>query len=201
MKINLALAVSSKFRFAAVNLIESFRKNVSEDGKILFSYFNDGISLDEEYIQALENYYGDYIQFKEVPVVCSHAHQKDFYFFKTYALYRAMQCDEDFVYADAAMEFLLHPKQMMKILNKETRFYLQYPRVDFFMNERWTTRQCFVFSQMDEERYKKSHQYIAGFQAYKKSNENWDFIHHMYDMMLNPLIAGPSNGLPYPAQG
>jgi hypothetical protein len=186
---NLVTVANPKFSLQAINLIESYRR-FSANRRVLFCHFGD---LSEKFIRTVTDHYRGQVAFAEVEKTCPHAHNPRFYFFKTYALHAAMKLREPFVYLDAASAFLAPTADLERLLRQRTRVFVQYPRVDFFRNARWTAAPCLTKMGCDADRFRNAHIYVAGFQAYLPTAENEELIEEMFRLMHDPEVAGPSN--------
>jgi len=188
MRLNLSVVASGDFIDRALNLIGSyFHYNVGD--KAILSYW----SVNNDKLKKIKRYYGDKIAFHEVSEVCNHARNPRYYFFKTFAVHVASTYNEPFLYLDSAEEIQNSLTELKNDLKTKERLFIQYPNIDFFRNAEWTTANCFESLNCTDVRYRDSHQYMGGFQAYMPTVDNIDHISEMYRFMQNPAVAGPSN--------
>ncbi len=185
---NLSLVTSQGFRWHAINLIESYRQN-GPNKQIVFCYFD----IEQKFLDKVAQLYGGQVVMREVEQVCPHACNHHFYFFKTFALKAAADLNEDFLYLDAAEAIVKNTAHLQGLLAERSRVFVQYPRIPFFRNARWTTKACLKKLDCEDAGSLEAHQYMGGFQAYRRTPENWSHIAEMYRLMQDPEIAGPEN--------
>jgi hypothetical protein len=175
---------------SAKKLIESFRVFYPNHAVTVYYFGGDRPNINaNEYI--------------EIPkTICEHAHNPNFFFYKTYALYDAlMHTGTSILYLDSRHRLLAHPIEIEQALKEKTRFLVQYPNTHIMVNgnpiqlnnESQTTQKCFESMECDEQRFKKSSHYWAAIQAWLPTSENLQFVNEFLNHMKNPNIAGPSN--------
>lgn len=179
---NLVTVVSPDFVDHAIELIRSFRRFYPQD-RVIVCHFGGPVSISDV---------GD-VYLVEVPMLCDHAHDPRFYFYKTYALQAAMEFDEPFIYLDSPARFLQRPVEIEMRLRSMDRFLVRYPPEDIFRTKVCTTRRCMRSMGCDADNYRESHYYWAAIQAYNPSPFNKQFVAEMVKWMMDPAVAGPSN--------
>lgn len=178
---NLITTCSVEFADRATRLFQSYRRFYPE-GKITVYTFGPEFTLPK-------------VEMVQVPMLCEHAHNPRFYFFKTYAIYHAMHQDEDFLYLDSAHRILERPVDIEAALDSHTRFLVEYPDIPLKFD---TTKKCFERMGALEERFLNAPCYWAAIQAWRPTKENKIFAGQFLEYMEDSEIAGPSNYLENP---
>lgn len=190
--INLVTVTNNVFAPCVFNLIESYKLN-SCDEKIYIIYYD----LEKEYIELFKQSYGKQIELIEVQNECEHSYNSRFYFPKGYALKIAASIKKPFMLCDASHAFISKTYELEYFLEKDTRFFIEYPN-QIFKNKYWATKDSLKLMNCDTEEFREAQSYWSGFHAYIPTQENLDMIQEQYIHMLNPMIAGPSNLLQKP---
>lgn len=185
--ISLVTVVSNDFAPSVFNLIESYRLNSCNEN-IYLIYFD----LYEEYLTLLKENYGEQINLFKVESECPHAFNKNFYFPKAYALKIASSLETPFMMCDAAHAFVSKTYELEYMLEKEKRFFIEYPN-EIFKNKYWATKKSIKLLGCDSKEFLEAQSYWAGFHAYMPTEDNKSMILEVYKYMLNSDIAGPSN--------
>jgi hypothetical protein len=186
---NLCTVTNEAFHRHALNLMLSFRQYVTTE-TIYFYHFNCSDSALDLIRENVSN-----IEFTEVPQLCDHAHNPLVFFYKCFALNNCLpRCASHMVYADASHCFVKSPKRLVEELESDC-FFLQYP-YENLKNKYWTTRLCFEKTEGLDAMEKP--QYWAGFQAYKKTAKNINFVNEIFNYMLDPEVALPTMRVPFP---
>ena len=181
MRINVITVCNQAYLRCAINFLRSAQKFLPGINRCVICTFN------VEHTQLPD------IEIKAIPKCCPHAWDIHKFFYKAFAVHYGMKLGEAFIYGDSRECFRRHAQPLIDVLQQRKTIHIQYPRIDFFWNQRWTTTKCFQKLNCAEERYRKSHQYMAGLQAYLPTAENRQFISEYYQAMLDPEIAGPNN--------
>jgi hypothetical protein len=185
----LATVISKQFAPAACKLIETYTSFFCEE--VVVYVFGEPFDFPCKSASI-----------KHVPMLCEHAHNPRFYFYKTYVIYDMMQQDDDFVYLDACHRFRSYPTDVINKLDSESRFFVSYPIAYgpswVYPMRRDTTKKCFQLMGADTVAHWKAPAYWAAIQAWKPTQENRAFAEEYLQYMLNPDIAGPSNWIEYP---
>jgi len=190
---NLITVTNQKFAHRALNLVASYYCQF--DKRALIFYFGD---FDTSIIHSFIQKYPKTV-FLPVEMVCDHAHDSTFYFFKTYALKHGYDYFKDsIIYLDSAFEINGYPHSLMEKLKEKSRVFIAYPNDPEWNNWILTTQQCHKKLECVSLEYQNTPQYWAAIQAYQYTVENTEFINTFYNYMLDPEIAGPSNLLWYP---
>lgn len=189
---NLITVTNNIFAPCVFNLIQSYKLNSSNE-EIYVIYYD----LSEEYINLFKKTYGQQINLVKLENECEHAYNPRFYFSKGYALKIAHKINKPFMMCDASHAFVSKTYELEYHLEKDTRFFIEYPE-DIFKNKFWTTKKCFELSKCDTNEYKNMQSYWSGFHCYIPTDENKEMIYDQYKLMLNKEIAGPSNLEKYP---
>ncbi|MFH1739639.1 MAG: hypothetical protein ABIH23_11575 [bacterium] len=187
---DLVTVINSKFFPYALKHLRCFR-DVYPKNKIVVCVFGD---LGHAVFRFSKN-----LEVVEIPEDVEHAWNPRFYYFKTAALKIGMeQCRELFLYMDACHRIISRPVEIESALHKHGRFYVEFPRIDYFKMKYWATMECIKRLGATYESIEDCYQYQAGLQAYVVNEENKKFVDEMLNYMRDPLIAGPSNWLQQP---
>lgn len=180
---DLCTVISERFIPQALNLIQSYRV-FSYDRDVYIYYFN----TDENKLNVFTDLFGDKVKLIKVENVCDHALNPRAFFYKVYAIRDCLWNHSDgFIYSDSANCFVREAKNIHNHLIDDSLF-LAYP-YEGLTNKYWTTVKC--FKAMNASGAEFMPQYWAGFQAYKKTQTNLDFVNQMYNYMLLPDAALP----------
>ncbi len=190
--IDLYTVTNNVFAPCVFNLIESYKLN-SCNQKIYVIYFD----LDEKYINLFKSKYDRQIELVKVEEECDHAYNPRFYFPKAYALKVAFHNKKTFMLCDASNAFVSKTYELEYLLEKNTRFFVEYPE-EIFKNKYWATEKSLKLMNCNKNSFKEAQSYWSGFHAYIPTEENLEMIHEQYVHMLNAEIAGPSNLLKHP---
>lgn len=185
--INLFTVTNNVFAPCVFNLIESYKLNSCNEN-IYVVYFD----LDEEYVNLLRDTYGEQVKLVKVENECEHAFNPRFYFPKGYALKIAASTKKPFMMCDASHAFVSKTYELEFLLEKEKRFFIEYPN-EIFKNKYWATKKSLELTGCDSDSFKEAQSYWSGFHAYMPTEENLSMILDQYKYMLEPDIAGPSN--------
>jgi hypothetical protein len=121
-----------------------------------------------------------------------HAFNERFYYFKIAAVHYGIEnLENEFIYLDSAFNIYSRGYEIEDILNKESRFFVQYPPIEELKNKYWTTVECIKRCNGIESN--ETSQYWAAIQAYTVTEENKKFIKYQFNLMKDPFVAGPSN--------
>ena len=180
---DLCTVISQDYIPQAVNLIQSYKVN-SFDGDVFVYYFN----TEKEQLEIFNKIFGSQVKLYPVKEVCEHALSPRVFFYKTYALADCfLNHSDSLIYSDSANCFVNKTDSIENDLVDESLFLVYtHPKLT---NQYWCTKKSLqVMGSFGAEIMP---QYWAGFQAYKKTNDNIKFINDMYDYMLNPQVALP----------
>lgn len=185
---NLITTCSPFYYGTAKKLVDSFRIFYPDDMAIVYYFGGSAPNIGaDEYI--------------EIPKICEHAHLGTHFFFKTYAMWHAMNLGVPFIYLDSRHRFLSQPKEIESALQTKGRFFVQYPNSHIIVNRDTvrfnlkcvTTQKCFENMGCNEPRYKDALSYWAAIQAWIPTEEHVKFANEFLEHMKHPNIAGPSN--------
>ena len=181
---DLCTVISENFIPQALNLIQSY-KILSYDKNVYLYYFN----TDKNKLNVFRQAFGDKIKLIEVENVCAHALNPKAFFYKVYAIKNCLLNNSDgFIYSDSANCFIKDAKDLHNSLIDDSLF-LPYP-YESLTNKYWTTKKC--FDVIEAPGAEIMPQYWAGFQVYRKSEKNINFVNELYRYMLLPEVALPS---------
>lgn len=187
---DLCTVISENFIPQAINLIQSYRVN-SYDKNVYLYYFN----TDPDKLAIFSQIFGSKIRLVEVENVCAHALAPRVFFYKTYAINDCILNHSDgFIYSDSANCFIRPATNIEEDLIDDSLF-MAYP-YQKLTNQYWTTKKCLYV--IDAPAAEIMPQYWAGFQVYKKTPQNVNFVEEMYAHMMNPDIALPDTTVRYP---
>lgn len=184
---DLVTVTNKKYIKNAINLINSYKLNLYN--KNIFLYYFD---IEEEEINILQKKYKD-IHFVKIPKVCDYAYNPTVFFYKVYAINDCINKTKSLIYSDATNvfnsfvgieKFLIDDSLFMPYNNNK------------LLNKFWTTKKC--FEKMECQTAKIMPQYWAGFQVYKNTAGNREFIKEMYEYMLDPEVALPDTSVKNP---
>ena len=187
---DLCTVISERFINQAQNLIQSYRL-LSYNKNVFVYYFN----TDEKKLEEFTEIFGDQVKLIPVENVCEHALNPRAFFYKVYAIKDCLKNHSgDLIYSDSANCFVRDATQIHNELIDDSLF-VTYPYKGL-TNQYWTTKKCFeVFGALGAEIMP---QYWAGFQVYKKTQANIDFVSEMYEYMLDPAVALPDTTIKRP---
>ena len=179
---NLVIVASPDFLTRADRLIAQYRCFYS--GKVIACHFG-GIKPDG---------------WINVPLLCEHAHNPRFYFYKAFAFSTGMDADEPFLYVDSDHQIHSRPLEIERALHEESRFLVRDGDSDSRGREleTCTPRQCFQEMGCDEPRYWKAPCYWAAVHAWAPTAANKAFAREFLSHMMNVKVAGPSNWINNP---
>jgi len=187
---DLCTVVSEKFIPQAINLIKSYKAN-SYDKKIYVYYFK----TQENTLKALTNLFPNQIILKEVPKTCDHSLEPKVFFYKVYAINDCLiNRSHSFIYSDSANCFVQKTTDLESDLVDESLF-LPYTHIRL-SNQYWTTKKC--LQKIGAAGAEIMPQYWAGFQVYKRTSDNIDFVSDMLECMKDPDIALPDMSIKRP---
>mgnify|MGYP004004310287 CR=1 FL=1 len=187
---DLCTVISEGFIPQALNLIQSY-KTLSYNQNIYLYYFN----TDKEKLNIFTDLFGDKIKLIEVEDVCDHALNPRAFFYKVSAIRDCLHNQSDgFIYSDSANCFVRESKNIHNHLTDDSLF-LAYP-YESLTNKYWTTRECFDIIGTTSAEIMP--QYWAGFQVYRRTTKNIDFVSDLYKYMLLPGVALPDMNVKKP---
>ena len=187
---DLCTVISQDYIPQAVNLIQSYKVN-SFDGDVFVYYFN----TEKEQLEIFSKIFGSQVKLYPVKEVCEHALSPRVFFYKTYALADCfLNHSDSLIYSDSANCFVNKTDSIENDLVDESLFLVYtHPKLT---NQYWTTKKCLYV--IDAPAAEIMPQYWAGFQVYKKTPQNVNFVEEMYAHMMNPDIALPDTTVRYP---
>lgn len=188
---DLCTVISQKFVLQALNLIQSYKIH-SYNQRIYLYYFNFN---SHKPLKLFKNYFGDQITLIKVPRVCAHALEPRIFFYKVYAINDCLLNHSDgIIYSDSGNCFIKKTDKLEGDLIDGALFLTyNHPKLT---NQFWTTEEC--FKTLNAPGAEVMMQYWAGFQVYKKTDDNISFISDMYDSMMDPRVALPDTTVDYP---
>lgn len=187
---DLCTVISQRFIPQAINLIQSYKVN-SFDKKVYLYYFN----TDPPELAVFKKAFPNQIIPIEVKPVCAHALEPRAFFYKVYAINDCLiNQTSEMIYSDSANCFVRPTKTLEQDLTDNSMF-MSYNHPGL-LNQNWTTKRC--FAAMNAAGAEIMPQYWAGFQVYKKTADNVQFVTEMYDYMLDPAIALPDTTVRQP---
>lgn len=187
---DLCTVISENFIPQAINLIQSYRVN-SYDRNVYLYYFN----TNPDSLKVFPQIFGDKVKLIEVKKTCAHALDPRVFFYKTYAINDCLlNLSEGLIYSDSANCFVKSTESIEQDLVDDSLF-MAYPYPGL-TNQNWVTRKCLLA--MDAPGAEFMPQYWAGFQVYKKTPQNINFVEEMYSHMMNPDVALPDTTKRYP---
>jgi hypothetical protein len=182
----LITCANATFLINAINLARSFNAFYSSTAHICI--FGEGIG-------DLPSVSG--ITFHRLTSDVPHAFNPRFYYFKTAALnYGFKIVKSEFIYLDSRYFIFSRGIEIEKYLERNSRFFVQYPQIEILKNKYWTTLKC--IEKCEGQSSNEVAQYTGGIQAYVVTSENRAFAMNMMNLMADPEVAGPSNHLRYP---
>lgn len=134
-----------------------------------------------------------------IPQDCEHAWNPRFYYFKTAALKIGMNhCQNSFIWLDSCNRVVDILVEVEEFLERDSRFFDQYPHTEFYKIKNYTTALCVKKLGLTQEQIQDWYGYQSLIQAYSITKENEKFVDTMLSYMKDPEIAGPSNHLEKP---
>ena len=188
---NIVTVSNDFFILNTINLFRSYEENSFNNKKILY-YFNvkeEKLNFIQKHINNLELY--------EIPKINDYIYNTKIFLFKCYAL----KCETDkgrgFIYSDSANCFVKKDFFLSSFLQSNDRLLLKYPE-KIKKNKFFTTKKCFKILGCNAEDYMEKHQYWAGFQVYKYTQENKNLLNKQYEYMLNKDVSFPESNVEKP---
>lgn len=178
---DLCTVTNKKFIKSAINLVKSYKMN--SYNKNIFIYYFD---IEKSEIDFLKAIHSD-IFFIPVPKIVDYAYEPTLFFYKVYAIHDCIKkTDKGMIYSDATNVF----NRFIDIENYllDDVLFLPYNNSKL-TNQYWTTQRC--FEKMNCESAKIMPQYWAGFQVYKKTEQNIEFVEKYFDYMKDPEVVFP----------
>ena len=187
---NLCTVMNEKFISQTINLIQSYKIN-SFNNKIFLYYFN----TPKDKLKIFKDLFSDQIILNEVPQTCDHALNPRAFFYKVYAINDCLLNNtKSMIYSDSANCFVQKTTELELDLIDESLFL---PYINFRLsNQYWTTKKC--LEKIKVYGAELMPQYWAGFQVYKRTNDNINFVTDMLEFMKDPEIALPGVDDKYP---
>jgi hypothetical protein len=155
----------------------------------IFIYYFD---ISESIINKYKERYTA-INFIRIPKLYDHSYDPLVFWYKTYAIKECIKNTDMLIYSDATNLFLKNTN-IANFFNKDC-LLLPY-NSNKLLNKYWTTKKC--FEKLDMVSAKDKYQYWAGFQCYRNSNTNLQFVTDMYNYMCDPEIALPGTNVKHP---
>lgn len=169
-----------------LNLFKSYEINSFNHKKILY-YFN----VKEEKLKFLQKYIKN-LELYQIPKINDYIFNTKIFLFKSYALSKEIDKGDGFIYSDSANCFVKKDNFLSLYLLNNNKLLLKYPE-EIKKNKFFTTKKCFKLLDCDSEQFKESHQYWAGFQIYKFTEENKILLNKQYEYMLDKDVAFPES--------
>lgn len=181
---------NAEFMAAAKRLIDSFW-DYYPDGQVVLCVFGE--------MTCTARRISDKMDVVAVPNDCDHAHNPRFYYYKTAGLKIAMdRFDGPFIWLDSRDKLVSRLYEVEETLERETRFFVQFPHIEDFRLKYWITKACLAALGMTYPEIENVFTYWAAIQAYVPTEENRRFVDMMLAYMKNPQVAGPSNWVQQP---
>ena len=187
---DLCTVISEKYIPQAINLIRSYKAN-SFDQRIYLYYFN----TDPQKLQVFNQLFPGQVVLQEVQPVCAHALTPRVFFYKVYAINDCLiNHSESMIYSDSANCFANKTVDLENDLSDGTLF-MPYTNVRL-SNQYWTTKKC--FEKIGAQGAELMPQYWAGFQVYRRTKDNVEFVTQLYEHMKDPAVALPETTVKRP---
>ena len=171
------------FEKAVKCLNSSFEHNKEIDHIIyLFGNKPDDISAPE------------HIQIKKIPENIENLNKPFLFAYKYWAIIDSMQESENVIYTDSANKITGSLSNIEKFYHKDA-LLLRYMDGQFLIKN-WTTKKCIY--DLYGENLINIPQIWAGFQSYKKTEKNIDFLKKILNLCLDESISGPSPSIQRP---
>jgi hypothetical protein len=188
--LDLCTVISEKFIPQAINLIKSYKVNSFNDKAYVY-HFN----TPSEKLKIFKDLFSEQVILREVLPVCAHALEPRVFFYKVYAINDCLINHSDsMIYSDSANCFARKTITLEDDLIDQSLF-MPY-RHPALANQYWTTKKC--FEKIEAEGAEIMPQYWAGFQAYKRTQDNIEFVTDMFEHMKDPEVALPDTTIRYP---
>jgi hypothetical protein len=130
----------------------------------------------------------DFIFVKKIPKDIKNLNNPYLFAYKYWAILDSFLENENVIYTDST-------HYINKLLSSIPNFYfndcllLRYKDGQFPIKN-WTTKRC--IEQLDGDNYLNNSQIWAGFQAYKNTAKNKEFINNILNLCLDENISGPN---------
>lgn len=136
----------------------------------------------------------DFISIKIIPENIENLNKPFLFAYKYWAILDSLNDAEIAIYTDSA-------NKINGSLSDIEDFYfmdsllLRYPE-DQFLIKNWTTKKC--IEKLEGESFLDTPQIWAGFQSYKKTIKNTDFLNRLLSLCLDESISGPEPSIKNP---
>ena len=136
----------------------------------------------------------DFISIKIIPENIENLNKPFLFAYKYWAILDSLNDAEIVIYTDSA-------NKINGSLSDIEDFYfmdsllLRYPE-DQFLIKNWTTKKC--IEKLEGESFLDASQIWAGFQSYKKTVKNTDFLNRVLSLCLDESISGPEPSIENP---
>ena len=136
----------------------------------------------------------DFISIKIIPENIENLNKPFLFAYKYWAILESLNDAEIAIYTDSA-------NKINGSLSDIEDFYfmdsllLRYPE-DQFLIKNWTTKKC--IEKLEGESFLDTPQIWAGFQSYKKTIKNTDFLNRLLSLCLDESISGPEPSIKNP---
>lgn len=187
---DLCTVISEKFIPQAINLIYSYKIN-SFDQRVYLYYFN----TDPQKLEIFHKMFPGQVVLQEVQPICDHALMPRVFFYKVYAINDCLLNHSNaMIYSDSANCFINKTTELENDL-VDGSLFMPYTNVRL-ANQYWTTKRC--FEKIGAPDAELMPQYWAGFQAYKKTSDNIEFVTRFLEYMKDPEVAMPETTVKKP---
>lgn len=129
----------------------------------------------------------DYIKIKKIPENIENLNNPFLFAYKYWAIIDAMEESENVIYTDSANKITGSLSSIEKFYYKDA-LLLRYMDGQFLIKN-WTTKKC--IHDLHGENLINTPQIWAGFQSYKKTKKNINFLKKILNLCLDESISGP----------
>jgi hypothetical protein len=187
---NILTVANNSYVLHAINLFLSYEKFSYNKEKILY-YFD----ISDNKLLFIEKNIKN-LRLEKIPKINDYIYNTKIFLFKTYALAEEIK-KGSFIYSDSANCFVKEDNYMKNYLENNDRLLLQYPE-ELKKNKNFTTKKCFDVLECNSEEYKNKHQYWAGFQVYKDTEDNKNLLLEQQKYMMIKNVAYPESTVERP---
>ena len=136
----------------------------------------------------------DFISIKIIPENIENLNKPFLFAYKYWAILDSLNDAEIVIYTDSANKINGSLSDIQDFYFMDS-LLLRYPE-DQFLIKNWTTKKC--IEKLEGESFLDTPQIWAGFQSYKKTIKNTDFLNRLLSLCLDESISGPEPSIKNP---
>ena len=182
--INLITCCNNIFFDKAIDCFNSSFDNNKDIKHIIYLFGDKPVSPDVP----------DFISIKIIPENIENLNNPSLFAYKYWAILDSLNDAEIVIYTDSANKINGELSDIEDFYFMDS-LLLRYPE-DHFLIKNWTTKKC--IQKLEGESFLDTPQIWAGFQSYKKTIKNTDFLNRVLSLCLDESISGPEPSIENP---